>query len=145
MNAKKIMGAVLVALLAAALFVGAGAAAPASGTVFINQALPADYNVAWVGGNGVVTPSFDGTNYYFPAGSEGVYTYEVGTAKYTITVKSPELFASGIAGSGAAKSVYIPAKSFFAKSSAPKAPVQTAPKSTPAASAVCWSVRLSPT
>ena len=40
MNAKKIMGAVLVALLAAALFVGAGAAAEeeAAGTVFLYQA-----------------------------------------------------------------------------------------------------------
>ena len=39
MNAKKIMGAVLVALLAAALFVGAGAAAEeeAAGTVFLYQ------------------------------------------------------------------------------------------------------------
>ena len=43
MNAKKIMGAVLVALLAAALFVGAGAAAEeqAAGTVFLYQASPA--------------------------------------------------------------------------------------------------------
>ena len=37
MNAKKIMGAVLVALLAAALFVGAGAAANSIGTVFLYQ------------------------------------------------------------------------------------------------------------
>ena len=37
MNAKKIMGAVLVALLAAALFVGAGAALADGDTVFVNQ------------------------------------------------------------------------------------------------------------
>ena len=37
MNAKKIMGAVLVALLAAALFVGAGAAAYNDGVVFVSE------------------------------------------------------------------------------------------------------------
>ena len=103
MNAKKIMGAVLVALLAAALFVGAGSAIQ-SGTVFVNQALPgtsSGYEVAWVGSNGVFTPLSDGAgNVYFPAGSEGVYTYETSTDKYTLTVKSPEVFVSGIAGSG---------------------------------------------
>ena len=47
MNAKKIMGAVLVALLAAALFVGAGAATLESDTVFINQKLCPEYDVEW--------------------------------------------------------------------------------------------------
>ena len=37
MNAKKIMGAVLVALLAAALFVGAGAAAYDNGVIFVSE------------------------------------------------------------------------------------------------------------
>ena len=71
MNAKKIMGAVLVALLAAALFVGAGAAETGAGeTVFVYQAVPygtlgssgTGYAGTWVNGantisivNGVIT------------------------------------------------------------------------------------------
>ena len=74
MNAKKIMGAVLVALLAAALFVGAGAAAdPASGTVFTNQKLGVEYNVIWTGTAGAMQPSADPvlTNtYFFPTASK---------------------------------------------------------------------------
>jgi len=103
MNAKKIMGAVLVALLAAALFVGAGAAVATGQTVFVNQKLDStEYGVPWVGNNGIVTPLADATNayVYFPSGSEGTYTYEVGTTKYTITVKSPEVTLSAIAGTG---------------------------------------------
>ncbi|MBR5008266.1 MAG: hypothetical protein IKY09_04755, partial [Methanocorpusculum sp.] len=55
MNAKKIMGAVLVALLAAALFVGAGSAAVANGdVVFVNQILDDSYKGTWVNGNNIV-------------------------------------------------------------------------------------------
>ena len=54
MNAKKIMGAVLVALLAAALFVGAGAAAEKDlGTVFVFQNTTLEGT--WTGDNGSVT------------------------------------------------------------------------------------------
>ena len=106
MNAKKIMGAVLVALLAAALFVGAGAAAnPVDGTVFTNQKLVKnDYGVNWIGANGVFTPLADplDPNYvYFPAGSEGVYTYQKDTdTKITITVAAPKVTISAVAGTG---------------------------------------------
>ena len=55
MNAKKIMGAVLVALLAAALFVGAGAAGDAKsvGTVFVYQ--QTGLEGTWTGDAGSVT------------------------------------------------------------------------------------------
>ena len=56
MNAKKIMGAVLVALLAAALFVGAGAAATEDkGTVFVYQAGLTGLDGTWTNGNAVVS------------------------------------------------------------------------------------------
>ena len=103
MNAKKIMGAVLVALLAAALFVGAGAALPpTSSTVFVNQALSSDYDVDWIGSNGAFDLSFDPvtSKYYFPAGSEGVYTYEESSTKYTVTVTALKATISAFAGSG---------------------------------------------
>ena len=64
MNAKKIMGAVLVALLAAALFVGAGAAATNYGTVFVYQ------------NTTIVAPSAGVVN-------DGVYTN--GNAQVTVT------------------------------------------------------------
>ncbi|MBR4118317.1 MAG: PGF-CTERM sorting domain-containing protein [Methanocorpusculum sp.] len=113
MNAKKIMGAVLVALLAAALFVGAGAAADdlKSGTVFINQKLGEEYKVVWTGATGTVEPTADATNtyVYFPAGTEGVYTYtNASDVKFTITVKAPAATISGIAGDGASAYPFIP-------------------------------------
>ena len=113
MNAKKIMGAVLVALLAAALLVGAGAAGELKGgTVFVNQALGEEYKVEWIGVNGPFTPLADPKYdkvFYFPAGSEGVYTYEEeGEDKITITVKAPEAVISGVAGSGATAYTFIP-------------------------------------
>ena len=93
MNAKKIMGAVLVALLAAALFVGAGAAAEeeAAGTVFLYQSdigsiVPGIYSY-----NGVDVEVKDGTY-------KGIYPLNlekfVDGAKYSngtayITVKLP--------------------------------------------------------
>ena len=105
MNAKKIMGAVLVALLAAALFVGAGAAAidvNVNGeTVFVNQKLDVSkYGGNWIGSNGAVTPlpADDASYVYFPAGTEGVYTAKVNNNEITLTVKSPEILVSGIAG-----------------------------------------------
>ena len=57
MNAKKIMGAVLVALLAAALFVGAGAAATEDkGAVFVYQDLTTtDLDGTWTADKAVVT------------------------------------------------------------------------------------------
>ena len=65
MNAKKIMGAVLVALLAAALFVGAGAASGTTvnvGTVFVYQDVsstslvdPANFTSVWTAGEAIVT------------------------------------------------------------------------------------------
>ena len=72
MNAKKIMGAVLVALLAAALFVGAGAAAangPNDGDiVFVNQKLHEDFAGNWVSGNNVAittaVPNGNGQVYF---------------------------------------------------------------------------------
>ena len=61
MNAKKIMGAVLVALLAAALFVGAGAAVTTEADgdiVFVNQMVSKTiYGGNWVGPNGAYTPA----------------------------------------------------------------------------------------
>jgi len=117
MNAKKIMGAVLVALLAAALFVGAGAAAMNMGTVFVNQAIPNDPIVdfdgdgnpdipidqfGWTDSTGAaVTMSKDPMNnakVYFP--KAGIYTADLGAVlgEYSITVVSPTATISGVAG-----------------------------------------------
>ena len=70
MNAKKIMGAVLVALLAAALFVGAGAAAAsytAGATVFTYQELDSSFDGTWTYDGDDATGSFtivsSGVNY----------------------------------------------------------------------------------
>ena len=59
MNAKKIMGAVLVALLAAALFVGAGAAAD-KGTVFLYQTDATDAGLEGTWTKGAFTVVIDG-------------------------------------------------------------------------------------
>ena len=108
MNAKKIMGAVLVAFLAAALFIGAGAAAAEGtdyGTVFIYQAnttLPAG---VWtlVGGTATVTTVdndsstavVEGTN-VMPGANFVAGTYKLGddtvdfvkpTASYALTAE----------------------------------------------------------
>ena len=82
MNAKKIMGAVLVALLAAALFVGAGAAATDitdGQTVFVYQALDAtNAGGTWTHANGVDTITFTTVDSYVAiVGTdivEGVYS-----------------------------------------------------------------------
>jgi len=92
MNAKKIMGAVLVALLAAALFVGAGAAADAKsvGTVFVYQ--NAGLEGTWTGDAGSVTfvnGVVSGENI-----KEGVYTNASG---YSMYLCHPTAVITGIA------------------------------------------------
>jgi len=102
MNAKKIMGAVLVALLAAALFVGAGAAEPSQAdgtTVFVYQPVldGKGYTGTWA--NGVNTVTFEsisdtenaiiGTDIV-----EGTYT----KGEESIIVKYPTAVITGIAG-----------------------------------------------
>ena len=107
MNAKKIMGAVLVALLAAALFVGAGAAAPedADGTtVFFYEPLTqADYTGTWTNAAGdsiSLVPGKQGSSdvHYFNGanGVEGVYKQ----GDYSITVKFPTASVVGLATTG---------------------------------------------
>ena len=108
MNAKKIMGAVLVALLAAALFIGAGAAAAGEGeTVFVNQILDkTGYQGTWISGNNAITATGvpgDATSVYFAGPvEEGVYTQEVnGAADKTIVIKNkPAVKITGLANSG---------------------------------------------
>ena len=110
MNAKKIMGAVLVAFLAAALFVGAGAAATAvdgdGETVFVNQILTG-ITGTWVSGNNAVTVtpvpgSGSGEVYFAGPVVEGVYTQEQSSGSdLTIVIKNkPAVTITGIANSG---------------------------------------------
>lgn len=102
MNAKKIMGAVLVALLAAALFVGAGAAVTTKADgdiVFVNQMVSKTiYGGNWVGPNGAYTPAdvpaASATKVYF--GEAGTYTAKVNDRTITLTVKAPELVIAGV-------------------------------------------------
>ena len=110
MNAKKIMGAVLVALLAAALFVGAGAAATGAGeTVFVYQEVAkgtvgaSGYSGTWTNGANSVT--------FVPVGSskvaiigdnivEGVYSQ--GDYEINVMYADGVIVASGSYNSGAA-------------------------------------------
>lgn len=102
MNAKKIMGAVLVALLAAALFVSAGAAVTTKADgdiVFVNQMVSKTiYGGNWVGPNGAYTPAdvpaASATKVYF--GEAGTYTAKVNDRTITLTVKAPELVIAGV-------------------------------------------------
>ena len=102
MNAKKIMDAVLVALLAAALFVGAGAAVTTEADgdiVFVNQMVSKTiYGGNWVGPNGAYTPAdvpaASATKVYF--GEAGTYTAKVNDQTITLTVKAPELVIAGV-------------------------------------------------
>lgn len=102
MNAKKIMGAVLVALLAAALFVSAGAAVTTEADgdiVFVNQMVSKTiYGGNWVGPNGAYTPAdvpaASVTEVYF--GEAGTYTAKVKDQTITLTVKAPELVIAGV-------------------------------------------------
>ena len=129
MNAKKIMGAVLVALLAAALFVGAGAAADMkySDTVFVNEKL-ADWvgEATWTDSTGAnVIPLKDADNsgdVYFP--KAGVYTTTIAeeisgnvvSTEYTLTVVSPEVVISGVAGNGPTAYEFIPGTFYIGSS-----------------------------
>ena len=112
MNAKKIMGAVLVALLAAALFVGAGAAAGNLGTVFVNQGLEG-YDVedyVWVDSTGATATLLQDpknpNKYYFP--KAGTYTATDGLYEASIVVVVPELSITGVAGSDIYAYPFIP-------------------------------------
>ena len=74
MNAKKIMGAVLVALLAAALFVGAGAAADSQGSFFFYESGLSGLDGVWKNGANEIN-------------IEGGVVYPVGTALVEGTYK----------------------------------------------------------
>ena len=111
MNAKKIMGAVLVALLAAALFVGAGAAAGSNAdgtTVFFYEPLPkADYDGTWTNAAGdtitLVPGKLGGSTVYYFGGenlAEGTYTQGAGQNALSITVKYPTGAIIGLATDG---------------------------------------------
>ena len=83
MNAKKIMGAVLVALLAAALFVGAGAAADKdAGTVFVYQNETGLEKGVWTSADGAQI-TIDGDGAVYPGANfvPGTYKYN-GTNVY---------------------------------------------------------------
>jgi len=103
MNAKKIMGAVLVALLAAALFVGAGAAAELSAngkTVFVYEEVGSEFAGTWANGANTITFEKLANGKYVLKGTdivEGTYTY----GDWSIIVKYPTAVISGIAGTGA--------------------------------------------
>ena len=99
MNAKKIMGAVLVALLAAALFVGAGAAAIDATydgkTIFAGQV---DSNLAgstWTNGDKKVT--FNAQGYITGPVVEGKYSYN---ETISMTILNPTVIISAVAESG---------------------------------------------
>ena len=79
MNAKKIMGAVLVALLAAALFVGAGAAAD-KGTYFAYQTDVTQISGVWMNGDNKVTIT---GNEVSAVPVAGTYTQGEDTAYFT--------------------------------------------------------------
>ena len=106
MNAKKIMGAVLVALLAAALFVGAGAAA----TVFVYQTGVTDTNLQgdWISDKGQV--SIIGGN-VTPVGTftPGIYENATG-AKLSIVYPTATIY--GVAGNAQAAYPFIGADLF---------------------------------
>ena len=111
MNAKKIMGAVLVALLAAALFVGAGAAVEAGDVVFVNQNVTG-LEGTWTSGTNSITAveSADGYGYFTGDIVEGAYTNGTGDDAITITVKYPTVTIVGLANKGtpAAEYKFIP-------------------------------------
>ena len=129
MNAKKIMGAVLVALLAAALFIGAGAAADDGkdfGTVFIYQANTTLPEGVWtlVGGTATVTTVDNDTTGAQPAGTNVMPgadfvagTYKLGddtvtfvkpTASYALSAKTNETNVPYIVANGG--NVYLDSK-----------------------------------
>ena len=110
MNAKKIMGAVLVALLAAALLVGAGAALPAfdGKTVFVYQEVNG-LSGEWTNGVNSIT-ALTGTNGGYFSGAnivEGKYTQGSGDNEATIYVKYPTVTVSGVANGNTPASAYL--------------------------------------
>ena len=115
MNAKKIMGAVLVALLAAALFVGAGAALTVTGageTVFVYQNFTTSLTGEWTNEDGnVITPvTVDaGTTYYFSGKNiaEGKYTQGTGASEKVIYIKYPSVTVNGVANDGESAYLFI--------------------------------------
>jgi len=102
MNAKKIMGAVLVALLAAALFVGAGAAVVSASddgrTIFAGQV---DLDLAgstWTNGDNKVT--FNAEGYITGPVVEGKYSYN---DTISMTILNPTVLITAIAEDGTKK------------------------------------------
>ncbi|MBO5431873.1 hypothetical protein J5991_07505, partial [Methanocorpusculum sp.] len=119
MNAKKIMGAVLVAFLAAALFIGAGAAAPAASldgkTVFVNQNV-SGLEGTWTSGSNIITAVESAPNYGYFTGEnivEGVYVNGTGDNAISITVKYPTAVVSAIAGTSAADAYQIIGNTYY--------------------------------
>ena len=82
MNAKKIMGAVLVALLAAALFVGAAAAGD-EGTFFVYQKETGLETGVWTGSNGATVSVADGVITPGAKFAPGTYKYNGNSAYIT--------------------------------------------------------------
>ena len=112
MNAKKIMGAVLVAFLAAALFIGAGAAIGAGETVFVYQPLDGtQYNGTWTNAAGN-TITFEaakdnaGTDKVAIMGA-GIVEGEYTKGDMSIIVKYPTAVITGIAGENTAAYPFI--------------------------------------
>ena len=103
MNAKKIMGAVLVALLAAALFVGAGAAALPSAVFTYQENTDSLPEGTWTNGKSTVTIG----EYIIPGNdfAAGIHQITVGTTTYKVYVSNPTATIIGSAGSG--ESAYI--------------------------------------
>ena len=112
MNAKKIMGAVLVALLAAALFVGAGAAAPSAPfdgkTVFVYQNVTG-LSGEWTNGVNTITAISDGSVGYFSGANivEGKYTQGTGEEQKVLYVKYPTVTINGVANENEAAYLFI--------------------------------------
>ena len=114
MNAKKIMGAVLVAFLAAALFIGAGAAAVDAeevwdgDTVFVYQKI-IGLSGEWTNGVNTITAiSKDGVGYFSGENIvEGKYTQGSGDDVFTLYVKYPAVTVTGVANQGDAAYLFI--------------------------------------
>ena len=101
MNAKKIMGAVLVALLAVTAFAGVAAAALPS-AVFTYQENPASPDSLPVGTwtNGKSTVAIG--DYIIPGNdfAAGIHQITVGTTTYKVYVSNPAATISGHVGNG---------------------------------------------
>ena len=106
MNAKKIMGAVLVALLAAALFVGAGAAAETNlGTVFLYQDMDStsvtvagtSYNIEGTWQNGDYSITID-SNGKVTGDNVVAGTYKKGDYSLYVTLPTAKYSATGTLG-----------------------------------------------